>query len=683
MPEAASPGDARAGHEGAGLGRHRPRDHGAHALARHPGPAHERAQLAAARSRPRSYSSGLAGSSCATALAPGAPCARSRWTRWWPWGRLAAWGYSVVVTLAPSLVTDAGIEPATYFDSSAMIIGLILTGRWMEARAKARASGAVAALVRLGARTARRIDGEAEADVPSRTSTPATSCACAGREGARSTASSSRGSSSVDESMLTGEPLPVTRAEGDQVIGATINGSGTLVLRATHVGTRRRAGPDRAHGARGAGFQGAHPARRRPRHRVVRARWSSPRGGDLRGLVAVGPGASVDARARLGHQRAHHRLPLRHGPGHADRGHGRHRRAAEAGVLIRGGAALETRPARSTSSSSTRPARSPPAGPACSAVRVSRRLSRPTRSWRLAAAAERGSEHPLAAAILAEAERRRLDRRRGRATFESVTGRGVRAAVGDAGGARRQSQPSCAEAGARAAARGPGPGDRGHARGPPSSWPSTAPLAGGHRHRRRASSPAPPRPWPSCQANGIEVHLLSGDSHAAAAPWPRRWASNTSRPRYCPATRPPRRARCRPTAESWPWSATASTTRRRWPRPMSASPSAPAPTSPSRPPTSPWSGGDPRLVGSAIRIVPRHAARHPPEPGLGLRLQRRAHPRGHGRALPVLRAAPRSRSSRPRPWPSARSAWCSTHCDCDACRLTPDRRRSLVGCRLC
>ena len=70
-------------------------------------------------------------------------------------GTLAAWGYSVVVTLAPALVMDAGIEPVTYFDSAAMIIGLILTGRWLEARARSQAGGAVAALVGLQARTAR------------------------------------------------------------------------------------------------------------------------------------------------------------------------------------------------------------------------------------------------------------------------------------------------------------------------------------------------------------------------------------------------------------------------------------------------------------------------------------------------------------------------------------------------
>ena len=81
-------------------------------------------------------------------------------------GTLAAWGYSVVVTLAPELVMQAGIEPVTYYDSAAMIIGLILTGRWLEARARSQASGAVAALVGLQARTARVLRGDVESDVP-------------------------------------------------------------------------------------------------------------------------------------------------------------------------------------------------------------------------------------------------------------------------------------------------------------------------------------------------------------------------------------------------------------------------------------------------------------------------------------------------------------------------------------
>ena len=73
-------------------------------------------------------------------------------------GTTAAWGYSVVVTLFPAVMTQAGLMPATYFDSSTLIIGLILAGRWLEARARSSTAGAVRALMALQAPIAHRID---------------------------------------------------------------------------------------------------------------------------------------------------------------------------------------------------------------------------------------------------------------------------------------------------------------------------------------------------------------------------------------------------------------------------------------------------------------------------------------------------------------------------------------------
>ena len=126
-------------------------------------------------------------------------------------GTLAAWGYSVVVTVAPELVMAAGIEPVTYFDSSAMIIGLILTGRWLEARARSQASGAVAALVGLQARTARLVRGDAEMDVPVERIVVGDLLRVRPGEKVPVDGVITSGTSSIDESMLTGEPLPATR----------------------------------------------------------------------------------------------------------------------------------------------------------------------------------------------------------------------------------------------------------------------------------------------------------------------------------------------------------------------------------------------------------------------------------------------------------------------------------------
>ena len=152
-------------------------------------------------------------------------------------GTSAAWVYSVVLTMWPHLVMAAGVEPVTYFDTSALIIGFILAGRWMEARARTRTAGAVRALLSLQARMARLVGADGtEKDVP-------VDQVRAGdllrvRPGERIPVDGlvHDGRSSVDESMLTGESMPVGKGPGDEVIGATINTSGSFIFRATRVG---------------------------------------------------------------------------------------------------------------------------------------------------------------------------------------------------------------------------------------------------------------------------------------------------------------------------------------------------------------------------------------------------------------------------------------------------------------
>jgi Cu+-exporting ATPase len=80
-------------------------------------------------------------------------------------GTTAAWAYSVFVTLYPHVMMDAGLEPATYFDSSTIIIGLILLGRWLEGRAKGQTTGAIRRLIGLQAKTARLLRGDEETEV--------------------------------------------------------------------------------------------------------------------------------------------------------------------------------------------------------------------------------------------------------------------------------------------------------------------------------------------------------------------------------------------------------------------------------------------------------------------------------------------------------------------------------------
>ena len=151
-------------------------------------------------------------------------------------GTLAAWGYSAVVTTWPELVTRAGIEPVTYFDSATIIIGLILTGRWLEARARSRTAGAVRSLMGLQPRTARLVEGSAEVDIPIDQVQPGDLLRVRPGEKVPVDGVVVEGHSAVDQSMLTGELVPVAMSPGDDVIGATLNMSGSFVMRATRVG---------------------------------------------------------------------------------------------------------------------------------------------------------------------------------------------------------------------------------------------------------------------------------------------------------------------------------------------------------------------------------------------------------------------------------------------------------------
>ncbi len=151
-------------------------------------------------------------------------------------GTSAAWGYSVFVTLFPHTFMATGLEPETYFDSSTIIIGLILAGRWLEARAKSQTAGAVRSLIGLQAKTARIVDQGQERDVSLADVHPGDLLRVRPGEKVPVDGLVVDGSSAVDESMLTGEPMPVVKSPGDQVIGATLNTTGSFLFRATRVG---------------------------------------------------------------------------------------------------------------------------------------------------------------------------------------------------------------------------------------------------------------------------------------------------------------------------------------------------------------------------------------------------------------------------------------------------------------
>ena len=151
-------------------------------------------------------------------------------------GTSAAYVYSAVATLVPSLFHRAGVMPAVYFDTSALIIVLILFGRMLEARARGRASDAIRRLAGLAPRNARVVRDGREVDIPIEDVTPGDVIVVRPGERIPVDGTVLDGSSAVDESMITGESLPVAKGPGSEVIGATANRSGSFRFRATKVG---------------------------------------------------------------------------------------------------------------------------------------------------------------------------------------------------------------------------------------------------------------------------------------------------------------------------------------------------------------------------------------------------------------------------------------------------------------
>jgi Cu+-exporting ATPase len=151
-------------------------------------------------------------------------------------GTGAAFVYSVLATVWPSLFTSGGLEPNVYYEAVIIIIGLVLAGRAMEARAKRQTSSALRQLVALQPTTARVIDAEGEHEVPVDRVRPGAVLLVRPGERIPVDGEVLDGTTAVDEAMLTGESMPVAKKPGDRVIGATVNRTGAVRVRATAVG---------------------------------------------------------------------------------------------------------------------------------------------------------------------------------------------------------------------------------------------------------------------------------------------------------------------------------------------------------------------------------------------------------------------------------------------------------------
>jgi len=156
-------------------------------------------------------------------------------------GTGVAYIYSVVATIAPGIFPaafrDARGEVGIYFEAAAVIVTLVLVGQVLELRARNRTGNAIRALLGLAPKTARRIDADGkEHDVPLDQVSVGDRLRVRPGEKMPVDGDVVDGSSSVDESMITGEPIPVEKQVGDRVIGATVNGTGALVIEARKVG---------------------------------------------------------------------------------------------------------------------------------------------------------------------------------------------------------------------------------------------------------------------------------------------------------------------------------------------------------------------------------------------------------------------------------------------------------------
>ncbi len=343
-------------------------------------------------------------------------------------GTSVAYGYSAFVTLWPGLAQSWGFRVEVFYETATIIIALILMGRWLEARAKKQTAGAIKALMGLQARTARVIRNGVEQDIPIDAVISGDRVRVRPGEKVPVDGVIVEGTSALDESMLTGESLPVEKSPDDTVIGATINKTGSFVFRATKVGKDSTLAQivrlvEEAQGSKA------------PMQRLADtvASYFVP------AILIVAAGTfgfwmffGVDPRLTFAISVAIAVLiiacPCALGlatPTAIMVGTGK---AAELGFLIRGGEALEqarkiTAIVLDKTGTLTR------GKPAVTEV-ISGNGMAEKELVRLAAAAEVGSEHPLGQAIVAHSEELGLDLPKAE-SFEAIAGLGIRARVGE------------------------------------------------------------------------------------------------------------------------------------------------------------------------------------------------------------------------------------------------------------
>ncbi len=339
-------------------------------------------------------------------------------------GTGSAYLYSLAATVAPSAFTSHGVAPSLYYEAVIIIIALILVGNALEARAKGETAGAIRRLIDLQPRTARVLRNLQELDVPIGELVSGDIVIVRPGERIPVDGEVAQGSSNVDESMLTGEPMPVTKNAGDKVTGGTINLTGAFRFKATTLGASSVL-------ARIVKMMREAQGTRAPVQRladrissvfvpvviviaaITFTIWffAAGEGSFVRALAASVAVLIIACPCAMG-LAVPTAVMVATGKG------------AQLGVLIKGGAALE-RASEITTVVLDKTGTVTAGKPAITDVVIAPLATLDeTAMLQLAASLEANSEHPLAAAIVAHAKGRGIKTSKA-GSFESVTGRGA------------------------------------------------------------------------------------------------------------------------------------------------------------------------------------------------------------------------------------------------------------------
>ena len=491
-------------------------------------------------------------------------------------GSLAAYIYGLIVLLGMIAGFSDQVGKSDYFESAAVILTLITLGKLLEARAKGRTSAAIKQLIGLRPKTATMLEDGVETAVPIEDVIPGHILIVKPGERIPVDAIVTDGRSSVDESMLSGESMPVTKRAGDDVIAGTINQRGRLVIEAGRVGADTVLGQIIR-------LVEAAQASRAPIQAVADrvAAYFVPAVIALALLTFAGwlllgaadfPSAILTTIAVLVIA-----CPCALGlatPTAIMVGTGR---GAEMGILFRDSESLEKTKQLTTillDKTGTITAGQPAVTDIIAAPTTDER-----EILRYAAAAESASEHPLALAILAKAKSDGI-KPPPVADFEAVPGRGIQATIN--GSTVLVGSPAFLT-------------ERGI---------DTAPLAAAIdrlQHQSRtvvlvavdeqlrgalaigdALKPTSAAAIAALQARGLKVAMITGDNQGTADAIAHEVGIDRVFAEVLPADKAQILRDLQAAGEPWPWSAMASMTPRPWPARMSASPSAPAPISPSK-----------------------------------------------------------------------------------------------------